>query len=215
MKNLLVAVIDYDCGNLHSASKALELAMLESDLQGSVILTRDPEKIIVADKIVLPGVGAFKACIDKLNNIDGLRESIEECALKIAKPILGICIGLQIMASKSFEGGEHKGLSLIEGEVIPLSPENKSLKIPHVGWNEVSVESEHSVLSGLHQKNFYFVHSYRFKPKTNDFVLAVTDYGDNFPSVLCKDNIVGAQFHPEKSQKSGVTLLKNFLEWSP
>ena len=137
MKNLSVAVVDYDCGNLHSASKALELAMKKSNLSGSVFLTKDPEKIINSDKVILPGVGAFKACIEKLKSIDGLEASIKEFALKKQKPILGICIGLQLMASKSYEGGEHQGLSLIDGDVVPISLDKKNLKIPHMGWNNI------------------------------------------------------------------------------
>ena len=215
MKNLSVAVVDYDCGNLHSASKALELAMKESDLSGSVFLTKDPEKIINSYKLILPGVGAFKACIEKLKSIDGLQDSIEEFALKKQKPILGICIGLQLMASKSYEGGEQNGLSLIHGDVVPIFLSKNDLKIPHMGWNNMLQEKEHSVLNGLNNKDFYFVHSYRFKPKNNESILANTNYGEDFPSVLCSGNIIGTQFHPEKSQGAGIALLKNFLEWAP
>ena len=215
MKNLSVAVVDYDCGNIHSASKALELAMYESSLSGTVSLTNDPDKIIKSDKLVLPGVGAFKACIKKLEGIDGLRESIEEFTLKKRNPILGICIGLQLMASKSFEGGEQKGLSFIKGNVVSLPLDNKNLKIPHMGWNEVLVKTKHQVLEGLDRKDFYFVHSYRFKPDEDKTIIASTEYGEIFPSVLCSQNIIGTQFHPEKSQSAGIRLLKNFLEWSP
>lgn len=215
MKNLSVAVVDYDCGNLHSASKALELAMKKSNLSGSVFLTKDPEKIINSDKVILPGVGAFKACIEKLKSIDGLEASIKEFALKKQKPILGICIGLQLMASKSYEGGEHQGLSLIDGDVVPISLDKKNLKIPHMGWNNITQKKKHSLLEGLNDKDFYFVHSYRFKPKYNESVLASTWYGEDFPSVLSLGNIIGTQFHPEKSQEAGISLLKNFLRWSP
>ena len=215
MKNLSVAVVDYDCGNLHSASKALELAMKKSNLSGSVFLTKDPEKIINSDKVILPGVGAFKACIEKLINIDGLEASIKEFALKKQKPILGICIGLQLMASKSYEGGEHQGLSLIDGDVVPISLDKKNLKIPHMGWNNILQKKKHSLLEGLKDKDFYFVPSYRFKPKYNESVLASTWYGEDFPSVLSLGNIIGTQFHPEKSQEAGISLLKNFLRWSP
>ena len=215
MKNLSVAVVDYDCGNLHSASKALELAMKKSNLSGSVFLTKDPEKIINSDKVILPGVGAFKACIEKLKNIDGLEASIKEFALKKQKPILGICIGLQLMASKSYEGGEHQGLSLIDGDVVPISLDKKNLKIPHMGRNNILQKKKHSLLEGLNDKDFYFVHSYRFKPKYNESVLASTWYGEDFPSVLSLGNIIGTQFHPEKSQEAGISLLKNFLRWSP
>ena len=215
MKNLSVAVVDYDCGNLHSASKALELAMKKSNLSGSVFLTKDPEKIINSDKVILPGVGAFKACIEKLKSIDGLEASIKEFALKKQKPILGICIGLQLMASKSYEGGEHQGLSLIDGDVVPISLDKKNLKIPHMGWNNIIQKKKHSLLEGLNDMDFYFVHSYRFKPKYNESVLASTWYGEDFPSVLSLGNIIGTQFHPEKSQEAGISLLKNFLRWSP
>jgi len=215
MKNLSVAVVDYDCGNLHSASKALELAMKETNLNGSVFLTKDPNKIKNADKVILPGVGAFKACMGKLKSIDGLQESIEEFALKKGNPLLGICIGLHLMATRSFEGGEHPGLSFIEGDVVPIPSNSENIKIPHMGWNEILLKQEHDALKGLNKKDFYFVHSYRFKPKNNESTIATTEYGEVFPSALCSGNILGTQFHPEKSQQTGIKLLKNFLEWCP
>ena len=128
---------------------------------------------------------------------------------------LVICIGLQLMASKSYEGGEHQGLSLIDGDVVPISLDKKNLKIPHMGWNNILQKKKHSLLEGLNDKDFYFVHSYRFKPKYNESVLASTWYGEDFPSVLSLGNIIGTQFHPEKSQEAGISLLKNFLRWSP
>lgn len=215
MKKLSIVVVDYGCGNIHSATKALELAVNESNINGSVVLTRDPEKIIQADKLILPGVGAFESCIKKLKKIDGLKESLDEAALKLAKPILGICIGLQLMSTMSFEGGKHKGLNWIEGDVIPLDPGNNILKVPHMGWNEINIERSHPVFTKLEDKDFYFVHSFRFSPKSSESVISSTNYGNNFASSLGKDNILGTQFHPEKSQGAGVAFLKNFIKWSP
>ena len=215
MKNISIVVVDYDCGNIHSATKALELAMSESNANGSVSLTKDPEEIIKSDKIVLPGVGAFESCIKKLTCIDGLREALDEAVLVKAKPILGICIGLQLMATSSFEGGKHSGLNWIEGDVIPLEPYDKKLKVPHMGWNNVDTKRHHPVFNDIKSSDYYFVHSYKFSPLDKETIISSTNYGEDFVSSLGKDNILGTQFHPEKSQTAGVNLLKNFIEWSP
>lgn len=215
MKNMSIAVVDYDCGNIHSATKALELAMSNSVINGSVSLTKDPEKILNSDKLVLPGVGAFGSCIQKLKSIDGLKEALDEAVLKKAKPILGICIGLQLMATSSFEGGKHKGLNWIEGDVIPLDPSDAKLKVPHMGWNNIVLKKNHPVFQDIKISNYYFVHSYKFSPLDSKTIISSTNYGEDFVSSLGRDNILGTQFHPEKSQAAGVTLLKNFIEWSP
>jgi len=215
MKNISIAVVDYDCGNIHSATKAIELAMSGSNVKGSVSLTKDPEEIIKSDKIVLPGVGAFESCIKKLTSIDGLKEALDEAVLVKAKPILGICIGLQLMATSGFEGGKHSGLNWIEGDVIPLEPKDKKLKIPHMGWNNIDAKKHHPVFNGIKGSDYYFVHSYKFSPLDKETIISSTYYGEEIVSSLGKDNILGTQFHPEKSQEAGVSLLKNFIEWSP
>ena len=215
MKNISIAVVDYDCGNIHSATKALELAMKDSIVKGSINLTKDPDEIIKSDKIVLPGVGAFDACIKKLTGIDGLKESLDEAVLVKAKPILGICIGLQLMASSGFEGGKCNGLNWIQGEVIPLEPRDVNLKVPHMGWNSIDIRKDHPVFNDIESSDYYFVHSYKFSPLDKETIISLTNYGEDFPSSLCKGNILGTQFHPEKSQVSGVNFLKNFIEWSP
>ena len=215
MSNIDVAIINYESGNVHSASKALELALKESRLNGRISITQDPEVILKADRIVLPGVGAFSSCYKKLNSIPGLKESIVEKVFKKEAPILGICVGLQIMADKGYENEEVKGLGWIPGEVVNLKPKNKNLKIPHMGWNEIKFVKGEDYFSILNKRDFYFVHSYYFKTKNNENILAETNYDKPFPSILIKENILGTQFHPEKSQKNGIEFLKKFLLWKP
>ena len=215
MKNIAIAIIDYECGNLHSALKSIELAKDKSSVSGDVVITNDPDTILKSDRIVLPGVGAFSACNEKFNNIGGLREAIEEKVFKLSTPILGICVGLQLMADKSFEDGEHIGLGWIPGEVRVLSPNDKELKIPHIGWNNVLVKREKSFLSNISGADFYFVHSYCFQAKESENIIAETEYGIPFASILSNGNIIGTQFHPEKSQGIGVQFLQNFMEWRP
>ena len=213
MKNMSIAVVDYDCGNIHSATKALELAMSNSVINGSVSLTKDPEKILNSDKLVLPGVGAFGSCIQKLKSIDGLKEALDEAVLKKAKPILGICIGLQLMATSSFEGGKHNGLNWIEGDVIPLDPSDAKLKVPHMGWNQVA-QMDHPMWAGIEdQSRFYFVHSYFVRTPQRELVAGTCHYGVEFDVALTKENLFAVQFHPEKSHTAGLQLLKNFVEW--
>ncbi len=215
MSNINVAIINYECGNIHSASKALEFAISESNLKGKVVVTNNPDTIKNSDRLVLPGVGAFSKCYQKLNAIQGLKESIQEKVFEKGTPILGICVGLQLMADQGHENETIEGLGWIPGEVIGLNPRDKNLKIPHMGWNEIKFKKKDNYFSELENKNFYFVHSYYFKAKEDHNILAETDYGISFPSVLCKDNILGTQFHPEKSQKEGVDFLKKFLMWKP
>ena len=215
MSNISVAIINYECGNIHSASKALEFAISESNLKGKVVVTNNPDTIKKSDRLVLPGVGAFSKCYQKLNAIKGLKESIQEKVFEKGTPILGICVGLQLMADQGHENETIEGLGWIPGEVISLNPRDKNLKSPHMGWNEIKFKKNDNYFSELERKNFYFVHSYYFEAKEDNNILAETDYGVSFPSVLCKDNILGTQFHPEKSQKEGVDFLKKFLMWKP
>ena len=201
MSNIDIAIINYECGNIHSARKAFELALSELQISGSVIVTNEPEIIFSADRLVLPGVGAFAECFNKLKSINGLRESITERVHDHGTPILGICIGMQLMANKGYENIESEGLGWISGNVENLYPEDKSLKIPHMGWNEVNFEKDNGNFSDLNGENFYFVHSYYFNASNSDNILATTNYNQPFPSALIKNNIIGTQFHPEKSQR--------------
>ena len=212
---MTVAIVDYGSGNLRSAAKAFERAVAESAMCTRVVVTPDADEVTRAERVVLPGVGAFAACNEKFNNIGGLREAIEEKALKLSTPTLGICVGLQLMADKSFEDGEHIGLGWIPGEVRVLSPNDKELKIPHIGWNNILVKREKSFLSNISGADFYFVHSYCFQAKESENIIAETIYGIPFASILSNDNIIGTQFHPEKSQGVGVQFLQNFMEWRP
>ena len=192
-----------------------DLEIISSLLQDSILPASEIQWLPNSDKLVLPGVGAFGSCIQKLKSIDGLKEALDEAVLKKAKPILGICIGLQLMATSSFEGGKHNGLNWIEGDVIPLDPSDAKLKVPHMGWNNIVVKKNHPVFQDIKFSDYYFVHSYKFSPLDSKTIISSTNYGEDFVSSLGRDNILGTQFHPEKSQAAGVTLLKNFIEWSP
>ena len=194
MSNIDIAIINYECGNIHSARKAFELALTELQISGSVTVTNEPETIFSADRLVLPGVGAFAECFNKLKSINGLRESITERVHDHGTPILGICIGMQLLANKGYENIESEGLGWISGNVEYLYPEDKSLKIPHMGWNEVNFEKDNGNFSDLNGENFYFVHSYYFNASSSDNILATTNYNQPFPSALIKNNIIGTNF---------------------
>jgi len=214
MSALKVVIIDYGSGNLRSAEKAT--ARAADDMGGGeVLVSNDPAQLASASHIILPGVGAFRDCRLGLDAVTGMVDALTAQVIGGGKPFLGICVGMQLLATIGREHGDCDGLGWIPGEVAAITPADKTLKIPHMGWNNMLQEKEHSVLNGLNNKDFYFVHSYRFKPKNNESILANTNYGEDFPSVLCSGNIIGTQFHPEKSQGAGIALLKNFLEWAP
>ena len=207
---MAVALIDYGSGNLRSAEKALARAGAE------VTVTADPETVAKAQRIVLPGVGAFGDCMAGLSAIPGMIEALEEAVLKRGAPFLGICVGMQLLASVGREFGDHEGLGWIEGEVVRLAPSDPALKIPHMGWNELAIARPHPVLAGIYPgANVYFVHSYAMHPAHPADTLATADYGGAFAAVVGRDNILGTQFHPEKSQAVGLSLLGNFLAWRP
>lgn len=212
-----VAVIDYKSGNLHSAVKAFEWALREADLIGDVWVTSRSEDIEKATHIVLPGVGAFADCRASLKSIDGIAEALEKAVNKSAKPFLGICVGMQMMATLGRENGEHSGFGWIPGEVVPIASTDSSLKIPHMGWNELIFKADtHPVLNFVSPgEHVYFVHSYRFIATHSTQVLATVDYGGPIAAIVGRDNIVGTQFHPEKSQTTGLKLIINFLRWKP
>jgi glutamine amidotransferase len=216
-----VAVIDYGSGNLRSAAKALERAAAEAGLAAEVLVTAEPEEVGRADRIVLPGVGAFGDCRRGLAALDGMIEALEAAALGAARPFLGICVGMQLMATRGLEHGTHEGLGWIEGEVVAVEPAggalDGALKVPHMGWNELQVlVPGHPVLEGLAAgAHVYFVHSYHFAVADPAQVLARVDYGGPLTAAVGRDNLIGTQFHPEKSQAAGLRLLTNFLKWRP
>jgi glutamine amidotransferase len=208
-----VALIDYGSGNLASAAKAL--ARAARDTGHDVILTNKPDEVRGAERVVLPGVGAFADCMRGLSSVPGMVEALSEKVLENGAPFLGICVGMQLMATVGREFGDHAGLGWIDGEVVKLTPVDPSLKIPHMGWNNLKVEKHHPLFEGLAEgTDAYFVHSYQMKP-VRDALLATTDYGGPVTAAIGRDNLVGTQFHPEKSQAAGLKLLANFLTWKP
>jgi imidazole glycerol-phosphate synthase subunit HisH len=212
----LVAIIDHGSGNLRSAEKALERASQEAGTGQEIIVTSDPAKVAAAQRIVLPGVGAFGDCMQGLTRIPGMVDVLTEAVLKTGKPFLGICVGMQMLASIGREHGDHTGLGWIEGEVAPIRPSDPSLKIPHMGWNELHQMRPHPLLDNLADKaHVYFVHSFGFVPKDENHLLATTDYAGAISAVVGRDNIAGTQFHPEKSQAVGLAFLGRFLKWRP
>ena len=209
-----VALIDYGSGNLASAAKALARAAEGTGLE--IVTTADPAVVKAAERIVLPGVGAFADCMRGLSAVPGMVTALREKVLKEGAPFLGICVGMQLLATVGREFGEHMGLGWIAGEVVKIEPGDPSLKIPHMGWNELKIVQRHKVLEGIESgAHAYFVHSYHFKPALPDDLLASTDYGETLTAVIGNENIVGTQFHPEKSQETGLKLLANFLRWKP
>ncbi len=212
-----LAVVDYGSGNLRSAAKALERAAAEAGLRAEVAVTPDPEAVRRADRIVLPGVGAFGDCRRGLAELDGMIEALEESVIGAGRPFLGICVGMQLMATRGLEHGSHPGLGWVAGEVVAIDREDQGLKIPHMGWNELKMANPaHPVLQGLGEgTHVYFVHSYMFRAEDQGAVLAEVDYGGPVTAVVGRDNMVGTQFHPEKSQRPGLRLLASFLRWNP
>ena len=210
-----VAVIDYGSGNLRSAAKALERAANDASLPARIEVTSDPDGVFRADRIVLPGVGAFADCMAGLSSKSGLKDALIESVIAKRRPFLGICVGMQLTSEAGVEFGRHAGLGWLKGEVTALDPKDASLKIPHMGWNTLKLTQAHPVTTGLSGQHVYFVHSYALQNGAADEVLATCDYGAPFAAVVGKDNVVGTQFHPEKSQQAGLTLLTQFLKWRP
>jgi len=203
-----VVVVDYGAGNLRSAAKALEAA------GGSVTVSGDPAVVAAATRIVLPGVGAFAQCIGALRGRSGLETALREAVLEQGVPFLGVCVGMQLLADEGHEHGSYRGLGWLPGTVVRLTPDDPALKIPHMGWNEVVENAPHPVLPSLAGVG-YFVHSYRFDVADQANCLATTDHGGGFASVVGRENILGVQFHPEKSQAYGLGFLAGFLAWRP
>jgi len=214
-----VALIDYGSGNLHSAGKALERAARESGTNKAVLVTADPDVVRRADRIVLPGVGAYADCRRGLDAVPGMVEALTEAVIEKGRPFLGICVGLQLMASRGLEHGVTEGLGWIEGDVVKITPADPALKIPHMGWNSLNLARPHPILKGIPTGegglDAYFVHSYHLKAADPAEVVATSDYAGAITAVVGRGNIAGTQFHPEKSQRLGLALLANFLKWTP
>ena len=210
-----VAVIDYGSGNLRSVEKAFE-NVLDNLGNKRVKVTSNPKDLGDASHIVLPGVGAFAACKSKLDSIDGMIEELNQQVIEKAKPFLGICVGMQLLANTGKEHKATNGFGWIPGEVIKIDQPSENIKVPHMGWNSLCIESPHSLLSSLeHEPDAYFVHSYHFLVKNPKNVIATFHHGCFMAAIVVHENIVGTQFHPEKSQAVGLTFIKNFLRWNP
>lgn len=221
---MIVALVDYGSGNLRSAAKALERAAADSGIDAEIRVTGNYRDLEAASHIVLPGVGAFADCRRGLEALPGMVEALEREVRGRGKPFLGICVGMQLMAESGLEHGTHEGLSWIAGEVRPLAPADASLKIPHMGWNDLVFSRDHPVIAGLGQgsengkqkgPHVYFVHSYQFVCAAEEDMLATADYAGAVTAMVARGNLVGTQFHPEKSQAAGLRLIANFLKWRP
>jgi glutamine amidotransferase len=214
-----LAIVDYGSGNLHSAAKAFERAARESGHDQPILVTSDPDKVRAADRVVLPGVGAFADCRRGLDAVSGMVEALNETVRQKGRPFLGICVGMQLMAERGREYEVVEGLGWIPGEVDRIAPNDPGLKIPHMGWNTLDELQPHPLLdgiplgaAGLHG---YFVHSYHLKTADRDCLVAQADYGGPVTAMVARDTCAGTQFHPEKSQRLGLALIANFLKWKP
>jgi glutamine amidotransferase len=214
-----VAIIDYGSGNLHSAAKAFERAAREAGVDQPIHVTSDPDRVLAADRIVLPGVGAFADCRRGLDGVPGMVDALTEAVRGRGKPFFGICVGMQLMCSRGLEYETTAGLGWIPGDVRRIHPSDPALKVPHMGWNVLHLQNEHPLVDGIPLGpgglHAYFVHSYALEPANPDQVVAVSDYGGAVTAIVARDNMVGAQFHPEKSQALGLALIRNFLAWRP
>jgi imidazole glycerol-phosphate synthase subunit HisH len=214
-----VAIVDYGSGNLHSAAKAVERAARETGHAQPVVVTREPDEVARAERIVLPGVGAFADCRHGLDAIPGMVEALDETVRRKGRPFLGICVGMQLMAERGLEYEVAQGFGWIKGEVDRIAPTDASLKVPHMGWNTLDAARPHALIAGIptgpQGLHAYFVHSYHLKPAERGDVVAEAEYGGPVTAIVGRDNYAGTQFHPEKSQRLGLALLANFLKWTP
>jgi imidazole glycerol-phosphate synthase subunit HisH len=214
-----VAIVDYGSGNLHSAAKAFERAAHDSGTGQPIVVTNDPHVVASAERVVLPGVGAFADCRRGLDAVDGMVEALDEAVHEKGRPFFGICVGMQLLAERGREYEVTPGLGWIAGEVDRITPADPHLKIPHMGWNTLNVTRPHKLVEGLalgaDGRHAYFVHSYEFKVAERADLVAEADYGGPITAIVARDNLVGTQFHPEKSQKLGLALIANFLTWKP
>jgi glutamine amidotransferase len=213
-----VVIVDYGSGNLHSAAKAFERAAQDIG-QTRISVSADPAEVRAADRVVLPGVGAFADCRRGLDAVPGMVAALEETVRGHGRPFLGICVGMQLMATRGLEHGVHPGLDWISGDVALIEPSDATLKIPHMGWNTLDMRRQHPLLAGIETGSkglhAYFVHSYQLKARDTGDIVAETDYGGPVTALVAKDNMAGTQFHPEKSQELGLRLIANFLSWRP
>lgn len=213
---MTTVVVDYGSGNLRSAAKAFERAARESGADGRVLVTNHADSLRGASRVVLPGVGAFADCRRGLAAVPGMEDALRHIVLQEARPFLGICVGMQLLADRGREFETLDGLGWIGGEVVPLAPSDPALKIPHMGWNELRIRRAHPVFDGITDgAHAYFVHSYGFAPRAAGDLVAEAEYGGPVAAAIARDNIVGVQFHPEKSQMTGLKLIANFLRWRP
>jgi glutamine amidotransferase len=216
---MTVAIVDYESGNLHSAAKAFERAAGESGATQPILVTKDPDQVLRADRVVLPGVGAFADCRRGLDSVGGMVEALNESVRRRGRPFLGICVGMQLMADRGREYVVTEGLGWIAGEVDKIAPSDATLKIPHMGWNTLDQRRPHPLLDGIptgpQGLHAYFVHSYHLEADARDDLVAQSDYGGPVTAIVARDNMAGTQFHPEKSQRLGLALIANFLKWSP
>ena len=211
-----VAIIDYGSGNLHSATKAFERAAREAGLATEILLTADADIVRRADRIVLPGDGAFPHCHAQLHGISGLADALREAVEVRGVPFLGICVGMQMMATRGFEHAPTPGFDWIDGEIHRITPADPALPVPHMGWNDLVIDTPHPVLDGLATGDHaYFVHSWAMRMNAPDQRLAHCDYAGDVTAIVGRDNLIGTQFHPEKSQDAGLRLIANFLTWAP
>lgn len=212
---MLTAIIDYESGNLHSAEKAFQRMAVEVD-GGDVVVTSDADVVAKADRIVLPGDGAFPACIEALKGHTGIFDAMTEAVIDKGRPFLGICVGMQLLATTGHEYRQTPGLDWIGGDVEKITPSDAALKVPHMGWNDLVVDRPHYILAGVESgKHAYFVHSYQFHVANQADLIAHVDYGGPVTAIVGRDNMIGMQFHPEKSQATGLKLIANFLKWTP
>ena len=212
---MITVLVDYESGNLHSAEKAFQRMARETGA-AEVHVTSDPDLIRTAARVVLPGDGAFPACRKALFDHRGVFEAIEEVVIRGGRPFMGICIGMQMMASRGMEYQETPGFGWIDGEVVRIEPTDPALKVPHMGWNDLVLDREHPVFDGIETgKHAYFVHSYHFQVASPAHLLAHVDYGGQITAIVGRDNMIGTQFHPEKSSETGLRMIANFLRWVP